>query len=208
MNQEKLFSLLKNHIPAPAVEYCFNLWTNYRFEFKLRKARITKVGDFTFRSGQIPRITVNSDLHPYSFLITYVHEVAHLEAHSIFGHRVEAHGEQWKKTFQQLMSPVLSEEIFPVELLSVLRRHMANPKASSFSDSELTAALRKFDKSQSAVILLSQLPEGSVFGLNGRWFKKGKLKRTRVMCREVNTKRDYLVPLDAPGSGAQLSLAM
>ena len=130
------------------------------------------------------------------------------EAHSIFGHRVEAHGEQWKKTFQQLMSPVLSEEIFPVELLSVLRRHMANPKASSFSDSELTAALRKFDKSQSAVILLSQLPEGSVFGLNGRWFKKGKLKRTRVMCREVNTKRDYLVPLDAPVSGAQLSLAM
>ena len=208
MNQDKVFSTLQHHIPASAVEYCFNLWLKYKFVFTLRKARITKVGDFTFRSGQIPRITVNSDLHPYSFLITYVHEVAHLEAHSIFGHRVEAHGEQWKKTFQQLMSPVLSEEIFPVELLSVLRRHMANPKASSFSDSELTAALRKFDKSQSAVILLSQLPEGSVFGLNGRWFKKGKLKRTRVMCREVNTKRDYLVPLDAPVSGAQLSLAM
>jgi SprT protein len=206
--QNKVLSILQQHIPEPAIEYCFNLWLKYKFVFKLRKARITKVGDFTFRSGQTPRITVNSDLHPYSFLITYVHEVAHLEAHSIFGHGVEAHGEQWKKTFQQLMSPLLSDEIFPPNLLTVLKRHMANPKASSFSDSELTAALRAFDKNQSAVILLSQLPEGSVFGLHGRWFKKGKIKRTRVMCREVNTKRDYLVPIDAPVSGAQLSLTM
>ena len=208
MIQNKVLSILQQHIPESAVEYCFNLWLKYKFVFKLRKARITKVGDFTFRSGQTPRITVNSDLHPYSFLITYVHEVAHLEAHAIFGHRVEAHGEQWKKTFQQLMSPVLSEEVFPKDLLIILRRHMVNPKASSYSDSELTAALRKFDRNQASIILLSQLPEGSVFGLHGRWFKKGKLKRTRVMCREVDTKRDYLVPIDAPVSGAQLSLTI
>jgi len=205
VNQEQVLSTLQLHIPAPAVEYCFNLWLKYRFAFKLRKSRITKVGDFTFRTGQTPLITVNADLHPYSFLITYVHEVAHLETHTIFGHRVEAHGDQWKETFQELMIPVLNTAIFPEDLLMVLTRHMASPKASSFSDSELTAALRKFDKNQAAIVLLSQLPEGSVFGLHGRWFKKGKPKRTRVMCREVNTKRDYLVPLDAPVSGAQLS---
>lgn len=208
MNQDNVLSILQQHIPAQAVEYCFNFWLKYKFVFKLRKARITKVGDFTFRSGQTPRITVNSDLHPYSFLITYVHEVAHLEAHSIFGHRVEAHGEEWKKTFQQMMMPILFDEIFPSKLLAVLKRHMANPKASSFSDSELTAALRIYDGNQASIVLLSQIPEGSVFGLHGRWFKKGKLKRTRVMCREVNTKRDYLVPLDAPVSGAQSSLTM
>ena len=205
MNQEKVLSTLQLHIPAPAVEYCFNLWLKYRFAFKLRKTRITKVGDFTFRTGHTPLITVNADLHPYSFLITYIHEVAHLEVHTVFGHRVEAHGDQWKETFQELMIPVLNTDIFPEDLLMVLTRHMASPKASSFSDSELTAALRKFDKNQASIVLLSQLPEGSVFGLHGRWFKKGKPKRTRVMCREVNTKRDYLVPLDAPVSGAQLS---
>jgi hypothetical protein len=205
VNQEQVLSTLQLHIPAPAVEYCFNLWLKYRFAFKLRKSRITKVGDFTFRTGQTPLITVNADLHPYSFLITYIHEVAHLETHTIFGHRVEAHGEQWKETFQELMIPVLNSAIFPEDLLMVLTRHMASPKASSFSDSELTAVLRKFDKNQAAIVLLSQLPEGSIFGLHGRWFKKGKPKRTRVMCREVNTKRDYLVPLDAPVSGAQLS---
>jgi len=208
VNQDKILSTLQQHLPAPAVEHCFNLWLKYKFVFKLRKARLTKVGDFTFRTGHAPRITINSDLHPYSFLITYVHEVAHLEAHSFFGHRVEAHGDQWKKTFQQLMAPVLTDEIFPHSLLTVLKRHMVNPKASSYSDSELTAALRSFDENKTSSILLSQLPEGSVFGLHGRWFKKGKQRRTRVMCREVNSKRDYLVPLDAPVSGAQLSLIM
>ncbi len=208
MNPDKILLTLQQHVPAPAVEYCFNLWLKYKFAFKLRKARMTKVGDFTFRSGHIPRITVNADLHPYSFLITYVHEVAHFEVHSTFGHRAEAHGDEWKKTFQEMLAPLMTAEIFPVDLLSVLRKHMVNPKASSYSDSELTAALRKFDSKQASVVLLSQIPEGSIFGLHGRWFRKGKLKRTRVMCREVNTKRDYLVPIDAPVSGAQLSLIM
>lgn len=206
MNQEKVLSALRHHIPAPAVEYCFKLWTHYQFAFKLRKSRVTKAGDFTFRTGQTPRITVNADLHPYSFLITYIHEVAHLEVHFIFGHRVEAHGDQWKKSFQELMVPVMTEDVFPSDVLVILKKHMVNPKASSFSDSELTAALRKVDQNQASVILLSQIPEGSIFGLRGRWFKKGKLNRTRVMCREVNTKRDYLVPKDAPVHSAQLAL--
>ncbi|MEK6781758.1 MAG: hypothetical protein AABY93_08625 [Bacteroidota bacterium] len=205
MNQEKILLTLQHHLPAPAVAYCFQLWSTYQFLFKLRKTRITKAGDFTFHPGKTPRITINVDLHPYSFLITYIHEVAHLEVQSIFGQRVEAHGDQWKKAFQQLMSPVLTEEVFPPDILAILKKHMVNPKASSFSDSELTAALRKFDQNQASIILLSQIPEGSVFGLHGRWFKKGKLKRTRVMCREVHTKRNYLVPVDAPVSGAQLS---
>jgi hypothetical protein len=47
---------------------------------------------------------------------------------------------------------------------------------------------------------------GSVFGLNGRWFTKGKHQRTRALCRELKSKRNYLVPLDAPIQSAQLAL--
>jgi SprT protein len=205
VSREKILSILQLHIPAPAVEYCFNLWADHTFVFKLRKARVTKVGDFSFRIGKIPCITVNADLHPYSFLITYLHEVAHLHVHLTAGHRVEAHGDQWKKSFRQLMLPVLTEDVFPAGLLVLLKNHMVNPKASSFSDSALTAALRSHDHRQRSALLLSQIPEGSIFGLHGRWFKKGKIKRTRVMCREINTKKNYLVPADVPVSEAQLS---
>jgi SprT protein len=198
--------MLEEHIPPPALSYCFQLWQEYPFELKLRKARISKVGDYTCHHGKIPRITINHDSHAFLFMITYVHEVAHLLVHRQHGWKTEAHGKEWKQTFRGLMSPLLTEEIFPKDLLLVLRRHMEDPRASSFSDSSLTAALRQYDEKQKSATLLSEIPEGSVFGLHGRWFRKGPLRRTRVLCHELKTTRKYLVPADAPVDGAQLSL--
>ncbi|MBS1680910.1 MAG: transcription elongation protein SprT [Bacteroidetes bacterium] len=206
MDLKKIVTVLDSHIPIPAVAYCTRLWQELPFTFKLRKNRQTKVGDFTCRTGKAPQITINGDLHPYLFLMTYVHEVAHLRVHKNYGHRAEAHGLEWKIAFQNLMQPLLISEVFPEPLLSGLIKHMASPKASSFSDSELTQLFRSFDQREKGTVTLSQIPEGSVFRLQGRWFKKGKLKRTRVLCKEVNTKRQYLVPADAPVSQAQLSL--
>lgn len=164
------------------------------------------MGDFTCRSGQSPQITVNIDLHPLLFLMTYVHEVAHLRVHRSWGYKAEAHGTEWKETFQRLMAPLLTDEIFPEPLLAGLRKHMTSPKASSFSDAELTQLFRAIDERERNAVLLSQIPEGSIFHLHGRWFKKGKLRRTRVLCREVKTKRQYLVPVDVPVSNTQLAL--
>jgi len=206
MDQKKVESILNQHVPAQAVNYCNRLWQELPFNFKLRKSRLSKVGDFTCRSGQSPQITVNSDLHPFLFLMTYVHEVAHLRVHKVFGFKAEAHGEDWKSTFQTLMAPMLTAEIFPEPLLTGLKKHMASPKASSFSDAELTQLFRLQNDREKNAVLLSQIPEGSIFHLHGRWFKKGKLRRTRVLCKEVKTKRQYLVPVDMAVSNAQLSL--
>ncbi len=206
MNLEKLQQLLTDRIPTASLPYCVGLWQQLPFDFKLRKTRLTKVGDFTFRTGKRIQITVNRDLHPYLFLMTYVHEVAHHYVHASHGHRIQSHGVEWKRKFQELMTPVLSEEIFPEPILSQLRKHMLDPMASSFSDSELTRLFRSYDKNEKEKIVLSQLPEGSIFSLNKRWFKKGKVRRTRVLCSEVKTKRQYLIPLDSLVGEAQLSL--
>jgi SprT protein len=204
--QQGILSLLQNRVPNSALAYCNQLWAQAPFHFKLRKSRQTKVGDFTCRQGQTPQITVNEDLHPYQFLITYVHEVAHLHVHRQWGHKAEAHGTEWKTEFQVLMAPILNEEIFPPTLLNGLREHLADPMASTYSDPVITRLLRSYDPRASQVILLSDIPEGSVFALNGRWFRKGKIRRTRVLCKEVHSKRNYLVPVDAPVQNAQLSL--
>lgn len=206
MNSEKVLELLKNHVPLAAVDPCFALWQKHQFTFKLTKTRITKVGDFTFRPGKRPQITINQDLHPFLFLMTYVHEVAHHEVHQQYGHRVEAHGEEWKARFQELLAPYLDPIIFPEPLLSGLRKHMENPKASSFSDAALTKLFRVHDERIVVQLILSEIPIGSIFSLNGRWFKKGELRRTRVLCKELKSKKNYLVPADAPVSEAQLSL--
>lgn len=164
------------------------------------------MGDFTCYPGKVPIITVNHDLDPFLFLITYIHEVAHLDVHLKYGTRIESHGKEWKFAFQQLMEPVLNEDIFPEKLLLGLKKHLRNPKASTFSDAKFTKLLRAHDVRQKDVVLLSDLSEGSVFGYHGKWFKKGKLRRTRVECRELKTRNTYLMPADVPITMAQLSL--
>jgi SprT protein len=204
--ESKVREVLRLHVPLQAVEYCFQLWYQNPFDFHLRKKRLSKAGDFTCHHGRTPRITVNHDLSDHEFLITYVHEVAHLHVHKQFGFRAEPHGNEWKKSFQQLLSPLLTIEIFPEPVLSSLREHMVNPKASTYSDSALTKLLRSIDPRIKSITLLSELPEGSLFDFQGRWFKKGKTKRTRVLCLEIKSKRQYLVPADAPIGSAQLTL--
>jgi SprT protein len=204
--ESKIQEILLKHLPQAAFSYCLQLWQQHPFDFKLRKRRISKAGDFSCRHGRVPRITINHDLPSVEFLLTYVHEVAHLHVHQQHGFRAEAHGEEWKKSFQQLLSPMLHEHIIPHPVLSCLKEHMVNPKASTYSDSTLTKLLRGLDPRAVKTTLLSDLPEGSVFDLHGRWFKKGKLKRTRVLCQEIKSKRQYLVPADAPVGNAQLSL--
>jgi len=206
MHSEKIRSILEEHLPASTIEYCFLCWRQSPFELKLTKSRQTKVGDFTSRKSALhPRITLNHDLNPYLFLLTYIHEVAHLHVHLKHGNRVDPHGGEWKRAFQELMGPLLQENAFPAEILHELKRHMNNPKASSFADTSLTKALRLFDKGLQ-LVALSDIPEGSIFRLQGKFFKKGLLRRTRVLCKEVKTKRNYLVPIDALVSDVQLSL--
>jgi SprT protein len=207
MDPRRIHSILEAHIPAPALPYCYRLWSETPFELKITRTRQTKVGDFTSKKSIAhPRITLNHELNSYLFLITYVHEVAHLRVHLQYGNRVDPHGEEWKARFKALMEPVLTAEIFAEDVYNELQRHMVNPKASSFADSDLTKVLRRYDAGAAHYATLSDIPEGSIFRFQGRFFKKGKIRRTRVLCHEVKSKRDYLVPADVLVSNVQLSL--
>jgi len=197
---------LQPYLPPATLEYCTQLWHQNPFHFHLSKKRVSKSGDFTCRHGHEPRITVNHDLTPLEFLITYVHEVAHLHVHKTYGFRAEAHGTEWKQKFQELMHPILHEHIFPEPIFSCLLQHMQNPKASTYADGELTRLLHRGDPRTAKLVYLADLPEGSTFDLNGRWFRKGKLRRTRVLCTEIKSKRQFLVPADAPVGHAQLTI--
>ena len=207
MDPIKIYSILEAHVPATALPYCFGLWQQTPFQLKITKTRQTKVGDFTSRrTVAYPRITLNHELNPYLFVITYIHEVAHLRVHLQHGNRVDPHGEEWKDKFKVLMDPVMNENVFPEDILLHLLSHMTSPKASSFADTDLTKVLRRYDKNSDQYATLSDIPEGSIFRFQGRFFKKGKIRRTRVLCHEVKTKRHYLVPADVLVSSVQLSL--
>ncbi len=186
----------RKFVPAGAVGYCYHLWLENAFILKITRPRRTKLGDYRYTPESGHQISVNNSLNPYAFLITYLHEVAHLLTFSRYRRKVTPHGKEWKKAFQALMAPMVEGGVFPPEVLLPLRQYLADPKASSCSDPQLVAALRTFDQ-QPAGHVLDELQPGERFRLSGRIFVKGDLRRTRVLCVEAATRRKYLVPAQA-----------
>lgn len=191
------------HVPQAAISYCEELFHSYKFSFSLSRPRRSRLGDFTVKPGFIPRITVNANLNPYNFLITYLHEVAHCVVHQKYNSRlkkrVAPHGKEWKHEFGVLLQPVLNENIFPADILSALIRYAKNPAASTGGDQVLYSTIRKYDEHTvlSGKTALVQLNEGTDFVFQNRLFVRGTLRRTRVLCRDKKSQRLYTIPANA-----------
>lgn len=184
---------LQKYLPERAVTPCFELIKTHGVHLKIVSHRVTRHGDYRRMPNGLHQITVNASLNQYRFLITLVHEIAHLVAFENYGRRIKPHGEEWKRTFQQLMVPFIRPEVFPSQLLPIIAHHFKNPKASSSTDARLSIALKAFDEEERKHSYVYELPMGSVFRLyNGRLFKKGKKKVKRYECVELASGRLYL----------------
>jgi SprT protein len=191
--EKKMQEILGKHVPETATAYCFKLWQEQPFSFKISRTRSSCFGNYTFRDGQ-HKITVNHDLHFYAFLITYIHEIAHQRAWLDKSKRkIEPHGKEWKKKFQDLMTPILNLNVFPNTVLIPLSQYMQNPAASSVSYAPLFEALQSFDVIEENEISLSEVIDNQWFIFKNTVFQKLEIRRTRVLCLEKNSKRRYTI---------------
>jgi hypothetical protein len=183
---------LSEYLPAGAIDYVFPFLDKNNVHLKITRRRTTKQGDYR-PPVEHPhhRISVNGGLNPYAFLITLVHEMAHLEVWNKNRFRLEPHGRLWKTAFVAMMTPLLENDIFPSDLKQILLRHLKNPKASSAADYNLTIALQNYDRKKA--LLLHSLPENALFTLNGRTFKKQHKARTYYYCQCLDNKKLYRV---------------
>ena len=187
INQE-----LQYHLPSESVSLCKDIISQYNVEVKIVKARTTRHGDYRKKLNGEHLITINTTENPYRFLITLIHELAHLKVYASVRKKVAPHGCQWKLAFKTLMLPFLHPSIFPNPLLSILAAHLKNPKASTDSDFKLVMALKAFDPPTNKNLIF-ELDEGADFiNSNGKIFRKGKLRRKRFLCVEIKTGKQYL----------------
>nr|WP_298929108.1 SprT-like domain-containing protein [uncultured Allomuricauda sp.] len=185
--------VLQKYLPDLAVAPCFTLIQRHGVHLKIVSHRVTRHGDYRKLPNGLHQITVNASLNKYRFLITLVHEIAHLVAFEKYGRFIKPHGLEWKNTFQHMMIPFIRPEIFPSKLLPIIANHFKNPKASSSTDARLSIALKAFDIEERKNNYVFELPIGSTFRLyNGRLFKKGKKRVKRYECIELSTGRLYL----------------
>lgn len=205
MSSQKLTFVLSRYLPEKALEYCIGIWEESRFDFTVTPKRQSKLGDYCFDpKTKRHKITVNGDLNPYSFLVTYLHEVAHLRTYLKYGFKVKPHGKEWKSVFSELIQPILRDSVFPDSMLPAIKNYFKNPKATSCSDIKLLKALRSADEDEK-VLFLGELANGKAFYFNKRLFIKEEKRRTRVLCKEVATGKKYLISVAANIDEASLS---
>ncbi len=192
--RETPLSSLDMYIPAGSSSLIFEYLKQYKVHLTITKSRKTVLGDYRHAIGsKSHRISVNGNLNAYSFLITLIHELAHLLTFLQFNNRVSAHGREWKHIYREMLVRFLALKIFPADIQHVLEHSLHNLPASSCADEGLMRVLQRYDTEKSGLVMVEQLQEGLLFEIDrGKVFKKGKRLRKRFQCIEVTTGRLYL----------------
>ncbi len=192
--KERAKESLTTFLPAGFEEMVVDLLFSTPVKFKIVPPRSTKLGDFRASfNGEKHQITINGDLNKYAFLITTLHEFAHLQTFNAFGSAVKPHGEEWKRTFRKLLIPAIDSGLLPQDIQQALINSLINTKASSCSDIQLARVLKRYDEQNTGFVLLETLPKNTTFVLQGKKFLKGELRRKRYVCEDMSNSKKYLV---------------
>ncbi|MDE6439690.1 MAG: SprT-like domain-containing protein [Bacteroidales bacterium] len=127
-----------------------------RLDFSDRSGRI-----LGFYRGQIHRlfkraekrienretISLQISLNPYTLLLVFIHEWAHLLTHRYYP-QAQPHGKEWKRLYRQEAQGFLRPDIFPPDMLEALTAYFTKPGA--YWDDRLVAACAPYGKDRKA----------------------------------------------------------
>ena len=186
---------LASYLPEGAFEPVVQLIHQYKVHLTVTRARKSVLGDYRHPfMGSNHKITVNGNLNKYEFLITLLHELAHLLCFEQYRNRVEAHGKEWKNIYGSLLKAFIDLNLFPDDITKSLKNTLLNPAATANGETALLLVLRRYNPLKKAgVVVLAHLADGTLFKeIKGRTFRKIKLRRKRIECIEIATGNIYL----------------
>ena len=185
---------LQNYLPDGTYEPVLSYLRQFKVHLTVARERKSILGDYRHRTHRDNhRISVNGNLNKFAFLITLLHELAHLLTFENHGNRVAAHGKEWKHIYGRLLDQFLQHKVFPSDIENELLHSLNDPAASSCAEDGLIRVLRKYDKADSRFRLVEEISLGKMFRTSdGRTFQAGKKLRKRYQCKEVATGRVYL----------------
>jgi len=192
--QEAPIDHLQKFLPPATYEAVLQYLQFYKVHLTVARERKSILGDYRHRTHfSNHRISVNGNLNKFSFLITLLHELAHLLTFEQYGNRVLSHGREWKMIYGQLLHQFVQNKIFPGDIEKELLSSLKNPAATSCAEDNLIRVLRKYDDVKSHNRLVEEIPANGIFLCNdGRVFKKGQKMRKRFQCTEIRTGKVYL----------------
>lgn len=194
--KEEPILALAQFIPDRTFDLVAPYFSKYKIHLTLKQERKRVFGDYRnpIPSQPYHKISVNGNLNKYSFLVTLLHELAHLETYVQYKHTVDPHGKEWKNKFKAILIPFLEQNLFPEDIKNALISYINNIKASTCGDINLYKALHQYDNKPSHVFL-DTLPERTKFRTDdGQIFLKLEKLRTRYKCQNLGNNRMYSFP--------------
>lgn len=185
---------LAAYLPNGSFEDTLQYINHYKIYLTVTRKRQSVLGDYRHASiGKNHRITVNGNLNKYEFLITLLHEIAHLLTFEQFGNKVEPHGKEWKQHYGKLLLHYLQKNIFPTDIAAALYQTVNNPAATANGETALLRILRNYNThKKEGFVLVEELPMGSLFETDkGKVFEKRDRRRKRFECLEITTGKLY-----------------
>jgi SprT protein len=185
---------LLHYLPQGSLDPVLQYLHQYKIHLTITRERNTLLGDYRHAIHQKNhRISVNGNLNRYSFLITLLHEIAHLVAFEQYGNRIAPHGKEWKHEYSKILAQFLLHKVFPADVEKALLRSVQNPSATSCGEEHLMRVLKNYDERTEGVKLVEELTAGQLFKLkDGRVFQKGEKLRKRHKAIDIVTKQVYL----------------
>ncbi len=195
--KETSFAILQQFLPQGSYELIAPFFQTHTIYLTLTYDRKSVLGDYRnpTRSEPYHRISINTTLNPYSFLITLLHELAHMFTFLQFGFSVNPHGKEWKDEFRKILIPYLGKGLFPKDVEKALFAYLQDPAASTCTDPRLYKALYKYDKRKEGHKLVDELAVNEQFQTeDGQTYQKIEKLRTRTKCRNLVNGKMYLFP--------------
>lgn len=191
---KKSIHSLTTFIPEPAYPLLLHYLKTYRVDLTITKSRKSRYGDYSFDPrSQRHKISVNGTLNPYEFLITLLHELAHLVTFVQYQYTVAPHGVEWKNNFSRILKEFMKLDLFPQDILQALESHINNVKATQCRDEKLAKILQSYN--EYPAVHVSDIGVGNTFLLeNGEQYRILEKLRTRYKCLSLRDNRIYLFP--------------
>jgi hypothetical protein len=193
--QEKSVAFLEHFLPQGAFELVEPYFKSHTIHLTLTHERKSVLGDYRHPVREAPhhRLSVNANLNPYSFLITLLHELAHMLTFIHFEHRAQPHGKEWKTQFRHMLIPFMGKRFFPPDVEKALFSYLHNPAASTCTDAQLYKALYRYDEHKPGFKLVDDLGQNQYFQTeDGEVYQKLEKLRTRTKCKNLGSGKVYL----------------
>ncbi|MFZ4400494.1 MAG: SprT-like domain-containing protein [Bacteroidales bacterium] len=188
----ELKEILEKYIPENALNQVVDLITANNVQLNITRNRRTKLGDYRPpQNGYLfHRISINYNLNEYEFMITLIHEFAHLFVWNKHKNKVDPHGKEFKTTYYSLLNQFVVLNIFPDDVKAAIQKIETSPENAKL---EMGRALQKYSQSNQNMLLVEEVPLNTNFKTpDGRTFQKLEKLRKRYKCLCLNDKRKYL----------------